>query len=191
MPSSHLNEEAFLTDAEGRRLFCPHGPFSRQYVVSDEGRAATLSNRFTWYRRILTLVGVFIVVVWYPQLIQHSPWLLLACLAGMAALDRLAVRFLFSKELKQLPRLPTRLTLRSYHAYQSAKRSAEYLAASLMLSLIGMFAGFYFVWIGFAGNGGKLTVLGGGMALIFLVQSCSVVWILRIKRKHGPIHTDT
>ncbi len=183
MPSSHLNEEAFLTDAEGRRLFCPHGPFSRQYVVSGERRAATLSNRFTWYRRTLTLVGVFIVVVWYPQLIQHSPWLLLACLAGMATLDRVAVRLLSSKELKQLPRLPTRLSLRAYHAYQSTKRSAEYLATSLMVSLIGMFAGFFYVWIGFAGNGGKLAALGVGIALIFLVRSCSLVWILQIKRK--------
>jgi hypothetical protein len=177
---SYIAEQSFKSDAEGRRLFCLGGPFSRPYFIPDEAAERRLFGKLTWHYRIFLSILILGQPFLFPYLFR-KPWLFYVYLASVIAVQWAVLRLVFYSDLRALGRAPTRLSMKMFCLNMAQKHSVARLA-------LGLFGSLAFVFIGalmcFAGG----WMLALGLTPVVFFGWCAVAWgyALRLKLAARP-----
>jgi hypothetical protein len=171
---TYLAEQSFKSDAEGRRVFCLGGPFSRPFIVLDAATESRLFNKLTWCYRIFLSVLIVGPILLLPC-IFHQPTRFIAFLGAVVAVQWLALKLVFFADLRKLTPDRSRISLRVYYAEMARRHSRR----ELVFGLVGSLA--------FATTGAAMLFAGGIIAIdstiIVLFGVCAAAWgyALRLK----------
>jgi hypothetical protein len=176
---------AFLTDEQGRRLFCPLGFWSRPYLIPDAATEAAL------YQRHITLMqwrmgAIFLVAVGPSQLwpaFHSSAGMFFGSLVVLTALCFVGEWLAHRTGLSKLHRIGRRMTVRQFHANMAARHTSGQMVLRLLLSLgITAFGFWLLIYPGFAGHDAPPSIV---WACVLMMGSCALGWgyALALKRE--------
>ena len=136
---TRMADQAFKTSATGERWFCPHGLWSRPYVIPDAATEQRLYKKQLWMLRVLHgggLAGLLLSEI--LKSIYSSIWWVwwLIGLEAFVALCWLGWRLLIAPELRGLRRSETRLTPPVLYRLVAKERGWTMMIVILVLALL-------------------------------------------------------
>jgi len=165
-----IAEQAFRTDAAGRRVFAPSGPFARPYLVPDPGTEARLLRRMAWAYAVtfaLTTPPLAAAVVTATAPARVDPAIFFPVLVGGQLVTLLVNRVFLGRELGRLPRAPDRLTWREVAGDLAVRHPAPTLRrGSVGFGVIAL-VGVYLAATGSAGVGLACAALFAGLGVLW------------------------
>jgi len=165
---TYIAEQSFKSDNEGHRLFYIGSPLSRPYLIPDEPTESRLFRKMTWYYRIF-LSALILGQSFLIRYFIFRPWLFLAFLAFVMALQWFVLRVIFHYDLRLLQRRTSRLSLRTFYLGMAQRHSES----GLVLGLLGAIA---FVVCGLFISSAGGWMLAVGLPAVIFFGGCAVGW---------------
>jgi hypothetical protein len=146
-----LSRLSFTTGADGERLFIRGGPWSRPYVIPDEGTERILRSRHRW---LTAFVYIFVIGQFFlfsrhlHEIMSRGTWLagyLAALLLAIAVIERAAL----GAELRKCERAESRLPLAGYFGNHARQSSTTMLRFGTLASMAFVASG---IWMLLAGE---------------------------------------
>lgn len=167
---TNIAERAFMTSADGQRLFNLNGPWSRPFIIPDADTEKRLYKKQVWLPWVL--IGSVILVSWllvffFPKAILHPYWSL-AFLGVTIAVFKAVNWIVLAPDLKGLQRLPKRLSFREFHQLTTQRDSKFSMAFGLACSLALVAAG---IWMLLKGINLAIAII-----TIAFFGFCTVSW---------------
>ncbi len=126
-----------MTDAQGRRLFCPLGFWSRPHLIPDAATEATLFQRhasLTQWTMGSMFLGEMLALNYWPAF-NSRPEVFFGSLAVLTVLFLVAGWLTHRAMLSRLPRAGHRMSVRQFYSSMAARHTANQLFLRVLLSL--------------------------------------------------------
>jgi len=147
---TYIAEQAFRTSANGERLFCPGGPWSRPFIIPDADTERRLCKKQTWMLRLLLgglILGQPFLFILIPEIARQPYWFLVYFVVVMLAF-RVVGWIVFAPDLRGLQRAPAPLSPRAFYAQTARRHSRGGLVLGFMGSLAFVAAGAWMLSVG-------------------------------------------
>ena len=137
---TRMADQAFKTSATGERWFCPHGLWSRPYVIPDAATEQRLYKKHLWIMRVIwsgMLFCMFLSNVLRSVFgFSRGLWWLAGLEAFVALWWLLGWKLLIAPELRGLRRSETRLTPPVLYRFVAKERGWTMMIVIFVLALL-------------------------------------------------------